>query len=830
MARQIQGSQTDFSFGEIDVALKRADGHPARKAGLRQMTNSRILNTGGIQNRPGRSALYPVTNSGKRTDRLTMTAGNVFDIQFAAGRVKIINSAGATVANFTAQGNGAALPWASAADINSIVYVVSPSAVEKNIYVTFAGMRPQVISWDGVSTWSIADYSEIVAPGGQKRTPFYRITPQGITAQPSATVGNITVDFSSPIAVAGLIGTRIRYCGRQLTFTSVVSTTRMNATVNEPLPPSQTMTFTGLVGAINIGDAVLGSVSGAKGIVAATPTVQTLSFSRAGPLVSTLYHIGDAIVGGTSGATGTVTATDNVNATITVLLTTATSFVSPEVVTGPNGSASTISASGTGYIVQLLAPIGLMNIFVATEKIVGPSGSATVATAATTAPQAVTVWDDEIFNSYRGFPRSVFVDQFRVGFCNFPSVPGGIAWSAINQPFDLFVGPNPQDAMFELAPRKVQIYYVIPGPEGSEFVFCDRGIFYIPISPTNPLRPGSVQFLLLSDDGAAQVQPRSSQEAILYVNAGQNSLMAIIATGAYNRPFNTKNLSSLHNHLFNNIQAIAAPSADGTFEERYAYVLNGDGSIVVGKYDPGSLQTNLLVIGWGPWSGGGTVTWISAWAADVLFTSTYFGNGVVEILNDTQYLDCALAVNALPAAFAPPVGKGPLWFVATSQSVTLIDQVTRVMGTYQVDADGFIVPQFNGGEDLTLLSLVAGQPWTMTTEPFAPAAQSGADVKQRMNMRQFSYFAVYVINSTGFLLQQLFSAKQTTTSPPLGTAMKEHRVPAWNVGDNPILPPTQRETVESWTPPGSSYDPRGAIVKDTPGPLLIAEIAMEVSI
>jgi hypothetical protein len=51
------------------------------------------------------------------------------------------------------------------------------------------------------------------------------------------------------------------------------------------------------------------------------------------------------------------------------------------------------------------------------------------------------------------------------------------------------------------------------------------------------------------------VQPRLSQEAILYANAGQNSVMAIIATGAYLRPFNTKNLSDFHSHLFKSIQA-----------------------------------------------------------------------------------------------------------------------------------------------------------------------------------------------------------------------------------------------------------------------------------
>jgi hypothetical protein len=146
------------------------------------------------------------------------------------------------------------------------------------------------------------------------------------------------------------------------------------------------------------------------------------------------------------------------------------------------------------------------------------------------------------------------------------------------------------------------------------------------------------------------------------------------------------------------------------------------------------------------------------------------------------------------------------------------------------DANGFIVPQFAGGEDLTLASLVAGQPWTMTIEPFAADAQSGADMLQRMKMRQMALFAVSVINSSGFTMAMLFSGKQSRTTPPLGTVMNQRRVPAYNTDEDATLPPILRETVETYPPTGSSYDPRVAIIKDSPGPLLIAEISMEISI
>jgi hypothetical protein len=97
-------------------------------------------------------------------------------------------------------------------------------------------------------------------------------------------------------------------------------------------------------------------------------------------------------------------------------------------------------------------------------------------------------------------------------------------------------------------------------------------------------------------------------------------------------------------------------------------------------------------------------------------------------------------------------------------------------------------------------------------------------------LRRISNFAVYVVNSTGFTLQKLFSRKETATSPPLGTPMSIKRVPMWNAGEDATQPPKQRETVERWRPSGHSYDPRVAIIKDTPGPLQIVEFAMEVTL
>jgi hypothetical protein len=769
---KILGAQRDFSYGEVDIDLKRSDEHPAFKNGLRQCSNIRLLKSKKPQNRPGRRALYPLSGAVVRTERITMSPGNIFDIQFGAALVQIVNSAGTVVFTSAVQGNGGALPWTSVTADNVVFAVLG-----LNITMTFAGMRPQVISWDGVSVWVIADYQELLV-GTQKRTAFYRISPQGSAIQPSAQGpqgASVTVTLSGTNRfTAAWVGCRIRYVGRQLLVTAFNSPTQLQCTVEETLPGTQTLTF-------------------------ATSIANT-------------FQLGDVVIGGTSGSKGYIVNVNTGANQITVQLLT------------EGVSAETIFSNDPGV------PLGSPLAFVNSETVGGPGGGiVTSAVSVIGAPSLVPMWDDEVMNALNGYPASCFVDQFRLGFTNFPSVPGAIAWSAINSPTDLYVTAGPANALFEIAPDKVQIYYVVPGPESSEFVFCDHKVYYIKVDAVTPLEPGSVSFQTLTGDGAAQVQPRVSQDVIFYVKAGAKSVMAVVAPGAYYRPFNTKNVSLYASHLFKpGIVALAAPNADGTFVERYLYALNADGSMAVGRYEvnDGVIAEDM---GWGPWSGVGAVSWIGANFADVIFTSKYFGTGILEILDDTQLLDAGLPVNALPAAFTPPGGKGPLWWIP-SQSVTLIDQGNRMMGTYQIDANGFIIPQFNGGENLSLASLVAGQPWTAVIEPFVPDANPGTSVHQRMFKRRISRMAVAVENSTGLLLARLFSGPITPTSPALGTIMNTRRIPAWNQGDNPLLPPPLREDVERWRPLGRAYDPRVAIIKDTPGTLLIPEITLEVSI
>lgn len=750
---QLDAALNDFSLGEVDVTAKR-DAGPVSTTGARQMSNFRILNTHKIANRPGRSALFAEAG---RIEEVTMAPGSNFFLVFGSGYLNVYNTAGTLVFTSTVKGDGStAIPWASPfggitwAVINYSIYIFYAAGYPSNV--------PQILTWDGVSqtsTWTLSTYAETVTSEGQKRTLFYRISPQSITLQPSGTTGTVNLTFSASVLVSGMIGTRLLYCGRQLTIASVSSGTAGTATCNEQLPQGQIIGF------------------------ASDPT--------------TNFKIGDEVIGSVSQAVGLVTAVSSSPAQITVQ----------------------ILPSGTG------ATVG----FTATDTITGPNGFQAANSLSNTTPQAVSVWQDEVMNTYRGYPVSCTYDQVRLIACNFPALRSAIAWSAIALPNDFYaeVASSPDNAIFELAPDKCQMLYVVGGMEGSEFFFADTAIYYTLINASNPLKPGSVSFNKLSAWGCvANVQPRSAEQTIVYMKAGGIQVGAVQVPGYYARPYIIDTISEFHSHLFTgkSVVSIAIPSASTQFEELYCYIVMSDGSLVAGKYnmrqgliEPG--QDGKPKVGWSPWTGAGQVLWAAAFSGDVIFATLYEIAGaanatLIEKLDNTQYLDAAISVNSAPAALAPPGGKGPLWFVAGG-TVFLIDNGTRFMGTYQVDANGWIVPQNQGGENLASANLIAGQPWTATYEPFVPHAPAGQNEHQRMKRRRVPRAAASVQNSSGFVI---------------GT----RRVPAYFVGDDATQPATLREDTYFTRPRGSAYDPRIALLKDTPGPLTLLEFGLEATV
>jgi hypothetical protein len=98
-----------------------------------------------------------------------------------------------------------------------------------------------------------------------------------------------------------------------------------------------------------------------------------------------------------------------------------------------------------------------------------------------------------------------------------------------------------------------------------------------------------------------------------------------------------------------------------------------------------------------------------------------------------------------------------------------------------------------------------------------------------MFKRRVARFAAYVVNSTGFMMARLFSGPITPTSPALGTVMN-HAASRMEPGRRCHQAAAAARDPSARRPLGRAFDPRVAIIKDTPGPLLIEEIGLEATI
>lgn len=697
-----------------------------------------------------------------RVDQVRVLPGINYDLCFGGDGSLVVRLS--STGAIVATQVAATYPWATAT-VDQIVWaLVKTGATSSDVVICFPGMKTKLAQFDGVSAWTFADFAFQNDPSGQPYLPFYRIAAPNITMMPSGFTGAITVLFSAAVLNANHVGAYFRFGESRLRIDAVTNSTNANATCIDILPRKETL-----------------------------QTNVPMS-------VAHQWAVGDLVLGGTTGCEGIVTAINEAASQITVQI---------------------INSRLTGFSVG--------------ESIVGPktTNDSVVNLGPFTNPGAIAVWDEQIISDGRGWARSVSSDQGRLIFADLPGAPDTGIWSVEGLPYNFAIGDgNPTDAIADTIVGKPRIYHIMPHAHaGDEICFTDKGIFQIPISPTNPLKPGSIVFAPVTPEAASSVRPVVMQDAMFYVSAGGNRVIGISGDGAAfsTRAYKVYDATAKHGHLFTTVKALALTTGDGNFPERYLYALMTSGAIAMAnirqQIDP---DTKEPYYGWLPWDGNGTVNWLSSLQSVLRFTTSYNAGAVAicEELSDAYYMDAIVPINAVPAAIAPPGGKGPLWWYVNS-TFELMDG-NKPLGPHSIDANGFVVAI--NAEDLTSATLVAGLTWTSTLEPFIPPAKDGQDLQQRLRKRSIGRAQIYVANSTGFVFATLASEQQGINLPVPGTVVQSRRIPPWNQDDDPNLTPPLREKSYAFRPRGRANDPRCAIIKDTPGPLTPLEIALEVSV
>lgn len=503
----------------------------------------------------------------------------------------------------------------------------------------------------------------------------------------------------------------------------------------------------------------------------------------------------------TSGTVASATVLQQLPPAQTLTVASTDGFFVGQVVTGnTSGATGEVTAVGAGTVT-----IQLKSIYTgfAAETIVSPTSRTTVSAVAAAALQPSVEWDEIAVSDYRGWPAACLFDRSRITFMDLPQIPEGIVWSAIASYGDFYVGSDADKAIFELVPGRARVLAMSGGPD--QFVFTDQGVFFVPISDSSPLAPGSVQFVRITSDGAGAVAPVATSEGILYANAALTRVIAIVQTGQQTRPYIAQDTTELCAHLVKQPICLASLAGDLGFPERYAILVNADGTVAVGRFaDSG---TGKRWVGWVPWSGAGLVRWVSSLAERTLFSVDYVGAAtvsLVELLDDSEDMDGVFALNAVPAQLA---GAAPLWMWA-GLTIDLVDN-GRDLGMRQVDATGHVVKV--QGDDFSAATIRVGQAFRAVLEPFVPHVAEGQDLGQTMRRRKLKRAAVTVAHSTGF-------------------QWGNRSIPAVAWGEEGGVSPVPREETYRFRSLGSSFDPRDALIVDRPGSIDILEVGLEVTV
>lgn len=281
--------RNNFSAGEIGPEYLQRNQDELLNRSLRTGQNVVLLNAGGLKRRPGSTLLTTVAGGLNRLEFLDLSGDTLFIVNFINTACQIYDTDGVLRHAVT----GA--PWV-ADDLADMTIING----EDRLYIVSENFAPQVLLFVA-GTFTLNPLTFAAGIGGQKRQPYWRFAEQGVTLQPSATTGSVTLTFSDDVLTADHVGTRVRYIFNEIEITSVTNGTTGAGTVISRLYP--TISFSVDNGAaFQVGQEVVGDETGVRGqVVSVSGTTLTVTLLQG----YTFFANGEKIASGGGFATVT---------------------------------------------------------------------------------------------------------------------------------------------------------------------------------------------------------------------------------------------------------------------------------------------------------------------------------------------------------------------------------------------------------------------------------------------------------------------------------------------------------------------------------------------
>lgn len=382
------------------------------------------------------------------------------------------------------------------------------------------------------------------------------------------------------------------------------------------------------------------------------------------------------------------TAVGNVIETLpstqSLTVTSSAQFAVGEAVAGQVSNArGTITAIPDGVHVEVVVTTGLTEFEV--EDLVGPNGVTSISAVAAATPAAVVDWDEQLFSVVNGYPACIELHRNRLLFAGHPAVPNALIASRINNLYSFNVDDGTDaDAIFETigdagASAIVQLYSA-----EQLLVLTDHGPYYVPESQANPFRPTSIAFFPFGSPWpiTASAKARPFDGGVLAVSG--SLVIKLKPTGDLTRSWDAEEVSLLSSHIIHSPVGLAVASNFAGGAERYAFLLNDDGTIAVLQLVEQQKIRNVT-----PWETSGSVKSICCIQGDAFAVVQRFVAGATHYYLekfDTSYtLDLARTVAAI-TDIAPFYGTTSVNVIAGGYSLgpTPLAFGTPPAGPYEV--------------------------------------------------------------------------------------------------------------------------------------------------
>ena len=539
---------------------------------------------------------------------------------------------------------------------------------------------PQIIQRTGATTFTKSAFSfKQSQNGADTYQPYFKFADDSITLDINTTTAGagVTCTTSSAYFTSSYVGMKLRYQGSELTVTGYTSPTVVTATLEKDIE-------------IELDEDPFATQQG-SGVVKVTH-------------VQHGFSTGDSIT--ISGAedifddTGAGLAQGNLNGTFTIT------------VVDDNHYEFTAAASDT-----------------ANESVDGGGVRVIIS-----GHPPTTQWDEQVFSSVNGFPKTASFHEQRLFFGGVTALPDGIQASKVADFYNFDVGDaeDSDSVQIQIASDQINEIRHMVSSKVLE-IFTNTGEFYLKPPVSKPITPTDIQIIRQSSLGTQlKGMPKRFDGATIFIqNNGKTVREFFYNSGT--EDFSSNSISLLSSHLISSPTDNATITSLGDRTEQFYMIVNDDGTLAIF-----TSQRSEKIAGWMLWTTDGLIESVAS-TSDTIYVAVKRTVNSVDYYNLEQFsstsfdlpTDCSVT-KTVSASYQPhgtPLVNGAF----TSVTTFIADGFTNAPS----QGETF---QFGGaGTIFTIQSVTAtGNPNEYTITINANSTQSDNTALQFITSKVFS--------------------------------------------------------------------------------------------